>query len=483
MRSRLDVGGPELETLLRKVSELLLSYSDALPQSPVAPRITSAELRSRFDEPLPRRGAELDAVLASVHELLVSGTRHNGHPRFFGYVASPGNAVGAVADWIASATNINLTSWRSGPAATEIEHVAIGWIKQMIGYPAESFGLFVSGGSMAHLAAITVARDAKCGSDVTTAGASNAGTLRLYVSDQAHFSLRKAAAVTGIGSANTVEIPTDDQFRMRSDLLAAQIRRDRDAGYVPLCVVANAGTVGTGAVDPLSEVGAVAHENGLWFHVDGAYGGFAALAPSTRHLFAGIELADSVALDPHKWLYSSVGCGCILYRDPGAAYHSFRVSADYTKPIGLSDHEAFAFWDFGLELSRPFRALAIWMWVKYAGADALAEAIDSNNQVARFMGGLIEQAPDLELMAPVSLSIFCFRYAPSGYTGNLNDLNQSILVELQRSGVCYLSNTTIRGCFCLRGCVLNYRTLETDVAAVVDEVRRIGSRHVSSGKP
>jgi glutamate/tyrosine decarboxylase-like PLP-dependent enzyme len=240
-------------------------------------------------------------------------------------------------------------------------------------------------------------------------------------------------------------------------------------------VVANAGTTATGSFDPLAELAAFCKRYDLWLHVDAAYGGFAALAPSARHLFQGIAEADSITLDPHKWLYLPVGCGCILYKDPGAARAAFSHTADYTRTIGLEHDEAFAFWDYGPELTRPFRALDLWLLMKFTGADRLGEAIEENMACARYFEELVTASDDFEMLAPVGLSIFCFRYVPQGFAGDLDAFNERVLVKLQRGGSTYLSNATVHGKFAMRGCVLNYRTTKADMQRVLDDVRTAAS--------
>jgi glutamate/tyrosine decarboxylase-like PLP-dependent enzyme len=239
-------------------------------------------------------------------------------------------------------------------------------------------------------------------------------------------------------------------------------------------VVANAGTTATGAFDPLGEVADFARRNDLWMHVDAAYGGFAALAPSARHFFAGIEQADSIALDPHKWLYLPVGCGCVLYKDPATARAAFAHGADYTRTIGLENDEAFAFWDYGPELTRPFRALDLWMLFKFVGAERLGQAIEDNIACAKYFEELVKASDDFEMLAPVELSIFCFRYVPKGFTGDLDAFNERLLVGVQRAGSTYLSNARVHGKFALRGCVLNYRTTKADMERVLVDVRAVG---------
>jgi glutamate/tyrosine decarboxylase-like PLP-dependent enzyme len=401
----------------------------------------------------------------------VEFSRHNGHPRFFGYVSSPGLPVAAMGNMIAAALNINVTCWRSGPAATEMELLCIRWLKEMLGYPASGAGLLVSGGSMANFAGIAAARSAKAPGNVVRDGMGGA-RMRLYASEEAHFSIRKAAAMLGIGAANLRSVKTGPDLRMDLADLDRLVRQDRDTGYLPFCVVASAGTAGTGAVDPIVAIADLARTHNLWLHVDGAYGGFSALAPSARAYFDRIGEADSVALDPHKWLYLPVGCGCVLYRDAAAARAAFSESAEYTRVVGLEDDEAFAFWDYGPELSRPFRALDLWLLLKSVGTRAISEAIEENIACAKYFADLVSASGDFEMLAPVDLSIFCFRYHPRGFDGDLDALNERVMVALQRGGSSYLSNARVRGAFALRGCVLNYRTTKRDMEILLEDVRR-----------
>jgi aromatic-L-amino-acid/L-tryptophan decarboxylase len=291
----------------------------------------------------------------------------------FGYVQSPGTPIGAFADLLASTLNANLTIWRSAPAPVELERLTIDWVRQILGFNAEAGGLFVSGISMANLAALAAARQTK---------EHSLGRLRVYASSTTHFSITKAALLLGIGRENLQHVAVDEHFRMRMHDLIARITADLEAGYVPFCVVANAGTVDTGAVDPLREIREVANRFQLWMHVDGSYGAFAVLAKSARKLFAGMEHADSIALDPHKWLYLPVDVGCVIYRDPEIARTAFAHEAEYTRMFGEEADEAFVCWDYGPELSRRFRALKVWMLLKGVGLGA--EGIsDIEGKIAR----------------------------------------------------------------------------------------------------
>ena len=463
--------------------EWVAGYHETIRQRAVFPRTTARELQERLGEPLPQEGRDFASLLDTFRDVVVANARHNAHPRSLGYVSSPGTAVAALADLFASVLNANLTAWRSGPGPAQLERVTIDWVRQAMGCPEGTDGVFVSGGSIANLAGLAAARTRRCGQAVNAEGQrAHPRPLRVYVSEEGHHSVDKAAALLGIGHANVRRIAVDERFRMDVGDLERRIAEDREAGAEPFCVVASAGTVVTGAVDPLSDVAAVARREGLAMHVDACYGGFARLAPSARPLFDGIADADSIALDPHKWLYLPVDCGCILYRDPGAARAAFGLGADYTRVLETAPGEAFAFWDYTPELSRRFRALKVWMALAHVGARAYGEAIESNLDCAAHLGGLVEESEDLELLAPVGLSIVCFRYLPPGFRvrvergpgeeAQLNSINERVLLALQRGGGSYLSNAMVRGRFGLRGCVLNYRTTRDDMRELLADVRR-----------
>ena len=472
MPGKLSPDPSEIREIGREALDLVASYYESLATRRVLEPTTSAELRAQFDGPLPLTGEPVEALFHTVQDVIARYTRHSAHPRMFGYVASPGVPIAAIGSMIAAALNTNVTGWRSSPAATEIEWLVIRWLKEMLGITHEGSGLLVSGGSMANFAGIAAARSAKL-PNIVRDGLHGAAQLRLYVSGQAHLSSRKAAGMLGIGTANVREVKTTAALRMDVADLARLVQEDRAAGYLPFCVVASAGTAASGAMDPIGEIADFARANDLWLHVDAAYGGFAALAPSARAYFDRIGDADSIALDPHKWLYLPVGCGCVLYKDPATARAAFAAGADYIKVIGLENDEAFAFWDYGPELSRPFRAFDLWLLLKSVGAAAISDAIEENIACARYCAALIESSEDFELLAPVDLSIVCFRYRPVGYKGDLNALNESLLVALQRDGSSYVSNANVRGNFALRACVLNYRTTRRDMEILLEDLRRV----------
>ncbi len=461
----------------------LATYCAALRDLPVYPSTSSAALRAQFAEPLPQTGRAFAELLDRFREEIVPASRHNGHPRFFGYVSAPGTAVAAVADLLASTLNANLTAWRSAPGPVEIEQLTIDWIREALGCPPGWGGLFTSGGSLANLTGLAAARHHHCGPAANAAGMTAvARPLRVYISTEGHHSTDKAAALLGIGRDNVVRIPVDGDMRMSTAELERRIAADRAAGNDPFCIVASAGTVVSGAIDPLAKIAAIARREGLWLHVDACYGGFARLAPSVRERFAGLELADSIALDPHKWLYLPADCGCLLYRDPAGLAGAFALGADYTRIAQTDEREAFAFWDYGPELTRRFRALKVWMTIAHVGANALGEAIESNLDCASHLAELVRASADFEMLAPVELSIFCFRHLDATARAasrrdeaedrRLDAWNERLLLALQRGGSSYLSNATVGGRFALRGCVLNYRTTRYDMEILLEDLRR-----------
>ncbi|MBA3882053.1 MAG: aminotransferase class V-fold PLP-dependent enzyme [Chthoniobacterales bacterium] len=478
--SKLDPSAEEIRRWGDAAVGWMAEYLHCVRELRVYPETTSRDIRERLDEELPTESLPFLKVLDTFREVVVPATRQNAHPRMFGYVQAPGTAIAALADLLASTLNANLTAWRSTPAAVEIERLTIDWVKQIIGFNADAAGLFVSGGSMANFAGLAAARRAKAPDELMRKGAQAfPRALRIYASEETHHSVAKAAAMLGIGSDNVRYVAVDERFRIRIDDLEAKINEDVAAGHLPICIVGNAGTVNTGACDSLEQVSETARRFGLWMHVDGSYGGFATLAPSARACLAGIERADSISLDPHKWLYLPVDCGCVLYRDPETARATFAHEAEYTRVIAQQADEAFAVWDYGPELSRRFRALKVWMLLTSVGVRAVGESIEKDLACARHLESLVRASDDFEMLAPVELSIFCFRYVPAGLKGGpeeqLDAFNERLLVALQRDGSSYLSNARIHGRFALRGCVMNYRTTHRDMEILLMDLRRLAA--------
>jgi aromatic-L-amino-acid/L-tryptophan decarboxylase len=506
----LDLPPEELRALAGVFQELALDYTETSGALPVFPDTSAEAVAELFRTSLPVEGVTLGDIARGCREI-IRQSRQNGHPRMFGYVASPASPVGAFASLLASALNSNVTSWRSAPAATEVERTVVRWLAEMIGFAGADKnkgcgGLLTSGGSMANLNALFVAHrtearefargdssnsdDTSVTHDASREGLWNAGTpMTIYASDQVHLSVPKAADILGIGRGQVRVVPSDEDFRVVVRALRELIEADRRVGLRPFCVVASAGTVSSGAVDPLAEVARVAREHSLWFHVDGAYGALAASTQSKRELFAGLDEADSVSLDPHKWLYTPLDCGCLLFRDPAVARAAFAGTEEgYIKVFEQEQDEAFAFWDYGVELSRPFRALKVWAALLFYGARRLSASIEEDCAVASYMAERVRASEDFELLAPVTLGTCCFRYVPAGarrelegaageeererINARLDELNARVMQGVQRGGVAYVSNAMLRRRFALRASITNFRTTRRDIEITLDAVRR-----------
>ena len=372
--------------------------------------------------------------------------------------------------------------------------MVVRWLGSMIGYSKDARGLLTSGGSMANLIAMLIAHRAKATNDIARKGLWSGGPpMTIYASDQVHMSIQKAADIIGIGRDQVRTIEPDHRFHLDVRALRELVQKDSRNGLKPFCVVASAGTVNTGAVDPVNEIADLAAEFDLWFHIDGAYGAPAALDETKRSLFAGLDRADSISLDAHKWLYVPIDAGCLLFHDQAAARAAFASDeADYIKVLEQPDtDEAFAFWDYGVELSRRFRALKIWLTFRYYGLTRLAASISEDNSLAEYLGQRIQQADDFELLAPVELSICCFRYLPGGLKARLasasqeertridrelDQLNTRLMLAVQRGGQAYLSNATLRGRFALRACITNFRTTHSDIDKTLEIIRESAQR-------
>jgi aromatic-L-amino-acid decarboxylase len=476
---------------LRELSEqsfaLVWDYFARISELPVFPDTTAHRIREQLPTTLPLEGEPLENLMEDCRTVF-GASRHNGHPRFFGYIASPSTPIGAFADLIASTLNANVTSWRSAPAATEVELTVVRWLGSMIGYSDDARGLLTSGGSMANLNALFIAHRAQARDETSRTGLWNASApMTIYASDQVHFSITKAADVLGLGRDQVRLLKSDERFRLDVRALRESLSSDINNGLRPFCIVASAGTTNTGAVDPLNDIAQVAEEFGLWLHVDGAYGALAALDESKRALFAGIERADSVSLDPHKWLYAPVDAGCLLFRDDARVRSVFTSGeADYIKVHEQTDDESFAFWDHGIELSRRFRALKIWLMLRYYGVRRVTAAISKDNALAHELAARVGESEDFELLAPVELSICCFRYVPPALREKLasvdeeerarlnveiDELNAALMQRVQRGGRAYLSNATLRGRYALRACITNFRTTSEDILETLEIVR------------
>lgn len=458
----------------------IASFLGSMRARAVTPAEGPLEVRAALgaDKRLPEEGADRTKLLANAADLLFEHSLFNGHPRFYGYITSSPAPIGMLGELLASAVNANVGAWKLSPIATEIEGQVIRWLAEFIGYPSDCGGLLVSGGNMANLTCFLAARAAIAGWDVRTRGVAGGPRLCLYASAETHTWLQKAADLAGLGTDAIHWI--DGKPTMDMDQLEMRYREDIDAGYKPFLVVGSAGTVSTGLVDPLPALAAFCKERNLWFHVDGAYGAFAAAVEGASADLQGFGLADSVAVDPHKWLYAPLEAGCALVRNPAALRNAF----SYHPPYYSFEVEATNYFDLGPQNSRGFRALKVWLALQQAGAAGYRQMIEDDITLAQYLYELASQHSELEAISN-HLSITTMRYVPRDLRASvgsqateeyLNRLNQQLLTEIENSGEAFLSNAIVAGKFALRFCIVNFRASATDIEAMPQLVVELGQK-------
>ena len=462
--------------------DAIAGFLDSLPQRPLTRSESPQKVQGALgaDAGLPENGSDAGGLLAHASKLLFEHSLFNGHPRFFGYITSSPAPIGMLGDLLAAAVNSNVGSWRLGPMATEIEAQTVRWIAELIGYPTTCGGLLMSGGNMANMVPLFAARTAAAGWDVRANGLASPGAprLRVYASAEAHTWLQKGTDLSGLGTESIRWIPTDDQLRMDVAALRAAVSRDRGAGDVPMMIVATAGSVSTGAIDPVGEIASLCREEKIWLHVDGAYGALAACVPGVPDDLRAISLADSVAVDPHKWLYAPLEAGCVLVRDPAL----LRAAFSYHPPYYHFAVEGTNYVDYGPQNSRGFRALKVWLALRQVGRRGYEQMIGDDIRLSQALHAAAAGHPEIESFTQ-ALSISTFRYVPPELRGDvgsvategyLNRLNEAVLERIQRSGEAFVSNAVIRGRYVLRACIVNFNTTSADVAAVPEIVARLG---------
>ena len=477
----LSMDAATFRTLGHRLVDQIAAFLESLPERPVTHDAAPSAVRAALDAegPLPEQGTAPGPLLESTARLLFDHSLFNAHPRFFGYITAPPAPIGILGEFLAAAVNANAGAWILSPAATEIESQAVRWIAQLIGYPADCGGLMVSGGNMANLVCFWAARAARAEWNVREEGLASGGRrLRVYCSAETHTWIQKAADLAGLGTSAIRWVPAREDLRMDVDALRRTIQADAAAGDQPFLVIGTAGSVSTGAVDPLPAIAEVCKTHGLWFHVDGAYGGFAAASPDAPADLRALAIADSVAVDPHKWLYAPLEAGCALVRDP----ERLRAAFSYHPPYYHFEERATNYVDYGPQNSRGFRALKVWLALRHVGAAGYRRMIADDMRLSRALADAVGRTPDLELFTQ-DLSITTFRYAPADLRArvgedaverHLDAVNRALLDRLQRGGEVFVSNAVIRGRYVLRACIVNFHTDIHDVEAVPDIVVRLG---------
>ena len=480
--SPLALDAATFRTLGHRLVDDVARLLESVPKGPVTRGESPSTVREALGlgGPLPEDGTDPAALLERTAGSLFEHSLFNGHPRFFGYITSSPAPIGILGELLAAALNANVGSFVLSPAATEIESETVRWIAELIGYPSDCGGLLVSGGNMANIVGFLSARAAKAGWNIREQGLLGGGgrTLRVYCSAETHTWISKAADLAGLGTAAIRFIPTDAQLRLDVRQLRKQVEADAAAGDRPFLVVGTAGSVSTGAIDPLREIARVCREHDLWFHVDGAYGGFAAASPDAPEDVRGLDEADSVAVDPHKWLYAPLEAGCALVRNP----EWLRGAFAYHPPYYHFEERATNYVDYGPQNSRGFRALKVWLALRQVGAAGYRRMISDDMALSRAMAAAVGQHSELQLLTQ-ALSITTFRYVPPDLRstvgqpateGHLDTLNRALLDRTQREGEAFVSNAVIGGQYALRACIVNFHTTLADVEALPETIVRIG---------
>ena len=476
----IEIAPEEFRRLGYQLVDRIADFLSSLPQRPVTPGESAAVVRQALgsENKLPEHGTDPQSLLEQAANLVFDHSLFNSHPRFWGYVTSPAAPIGILGDLLASTANPNVGSWVLSPMATEIEAQSVRWIAELIGYPSDCEGLLVSGGNMANFVGFLAARANRADWDIRKVGLrhSDAKSLRVYASSETHTWIQKATDMFGLGTDAISWMPVDHRQRMDTQVLRRRLKEDRAQGVKPLLVVGSAGTVSTGAVDPLTEIAAICREHGAWFHVDGAYGAFAAAAVPKE--FQGLQEADSVAVDPHKWLYSPLEAGCILIRHAEALRNTFSYHPSYY----AFDKDVLNYFDLGPQNSRGFRALKVWLALRHAGRSGYVRMIGDDIRLAQALYRNLADYPDLEALSQ-GLSITTFRYVPAELKSRsdsdrveayLNRLNEELLNRLEKSGEAFLSKAMLGNKFALRLCVVNFRTSLEDIEALPEIVVRLG---------
>ena len=470
-RSRLDMSPDEFRRIGHELIDQIAEFYESLPERKLTRAAGLDEVRELLStSELPEQGSDAGELVRQVAPLLFDNSLHNGHPRFFGYITSSAAPLGALADLLAAAVNANLGKWDLAPIGSEIESQVVRWLADLIGFEKDGSGIMVSGGNMSNILGFIAGRTAKAPWDLRKEGNyGDARKLTAYVSAETHTWVQKAADICGLGADGIRWIATDAEGRLNVDALREQVAADREDGRLPFLVVATAGSVSTGIVDPLRELAEFCGAEDLWLHADGAYGGPAAALPEAPADLRAIGLADSVALDPHKWLYCPIEAACTLTKDPEALSNAFAFYPEYYM-LDAEQEEGINYYQLGMQNSRGFRALKVWLALRNAGREGYRESIRGDIELARLLFDLADAHPELRAHTN-HLSVTTFRYVPAGVDETadadyLNELNKALLAEIQASGNLYVSNAIVGGVYFLRACIVNFRTLREDIEAI-----------------
>jgi aromatic-L-amino-acid decarboxylase len=456
-----DMAVEEFRDRAHRVADRVADYLDRLESYPVLPQLEPGSVRAALSQAPPARPEPFEQILEDYGRLIEPNITHWQHPGFMAYFPSVASGPGILGEWLSAGLNSNVMFWRNAPASTELEEVVVSWLRQMLGLPAVFDGMFTDTASVSSLLSLVAARHAVEGLDSRDeglAGREGLKRLRLYISSEAHVSIEKAAIVVGVGRAGVRRIPADDDYRMRPEALRRAIAEDREQGWQPFCVVGTLGTTSSTSVDPVADLVRICRDEGLWLHLDAAYAGVAAVLPEMRHHFAGWEEADSIVVNPHKWLFTPFDASLLLFRDPRAYRDAFSIVPEYLRTS--VEGPVHNYNEYGVQLGRRFRALKLWMQIRYFGVDGIADRLREHCRMAGEFASWVDADPDWERLAPVPFGTVCFRYRPASRAWDaetLDRVNEAILGRVNRSGRVFLSHTRLGDRFTLRVVVGNPR--------------------------
>ena len=481
--SPIEIRKEEFKKIGHQLIDDIAEFMDTIGERSVTPVISKASQRNFISSSaLPENGTSVDEILSNATDLVINHSLHNGHPRFLGYITSSAAPLGALADMLAASVNPNVGAQILSPVATAIEKQTVRWLAEFIGVSSSYGGILVSGGNMANFTAFLTARTAKTPKRFKKTGLSKLRSkLLVYCSTATHTWIEKAAVLFGHGTDAIRWIKTDSSNKLDQKALQRAIEKDLKAGHHPFMVVGTAGDVSTGVVDNLSEIGGLCKTYDLWFHIDGAYGMPAAVVPELKSLFQGVEAADSIAIDPHKWLYSPLEAGCTLVKNAQHLQETFSSHPVYYNFSNVNDEQALNYYEYGLQNSRGFRALKVWLVLQQVGRSGYIEMIREDIEMAELLFKLANEHAELEAVSQ-NLSIATLRYVPLDVSRGkkreayLNALNEKLLNDLQASGELFVSNAVVSGKYCLRGCVVNFRTSSQDIKEMIKIIVRRGRK-------
>ncbi len=479
-----DMRPAEFRAVANETTEMLVKFFSKTKSARVFPGKRPSDIQRLLSEPLPQKPQNPLEIIREIEKKIIPNSTLLGSPRYFGFVNGSGTMMSVFGDEIAAALNQNTGAWKPAPAATELERVVIRWFAEMIGFDPKTGGLLLSGGTMANVTALATALHEKAEYDIINEGLQSdkrKGKFLLYMSDhEGHSSIVKAAQLLGLGRNSVRRVESKEDFTMDVAALEEMVEKDAREGNRPFCVVGQVGSINVGIIDPLREMASVCNRHGLWFHADGACGAFGRIVPRKAHLFEGLELADSVTLDPHKWLYVSYECGCVLVKDSEKLRNSFTLLAPYLRGILPTQYSGLDYLEYGPQMSRGFRALKVWMSLKQYGVEGYRNLLERNIALAEYLDELVRKSEEFEALCKPVLQMYCFRFRPKRgralSENDLNNLNQRIVDATQLTGKAFLMTTSIRGKTALRLSITNHRTTKKDIDTTFQTLRSIGRR-------